>query len=298
MSDNNNEMVGTVSVLCCFYNAEEHIVETIQSIIEQTYADLELILINDGSTDSSSRLILDSFSDSRIRLINRSNVGVAISRNFGLKLATGNFVALIDGDDLWHPQHIELAVRALINCPQYNWYAGNYVYQIEKPNFLNSNINSSKLIFESLNYLQGNTKGISSSSLVFRKEVLQHLWFPEGIWNGEDGVAWIKFSINYPSYIVSNVETVWYRKHERSVSNINNRTSAFLDEPFSNLPMPNYPIVSGTLISFLLSRYRTCGWNDFFNKYTTYLKYFNLSYKFSISLRLMYYIGFKGGIYI
>jgi glycosyltransferase involved in cell wall biosynthesis len=85
----------------CF-NAEKFIRQSIESVINQTYSNWELIIINDCSNDTSLKII-NSYNDKRIKIINNlTNEGVSFSRNQGIKIAKGNFISFLDSDDIWH----------------------------------------------------------------------------------------------------------------------------------------------------------------------------------------------------
>lgn len=103
----NNESL--VSIITPLYNAENYILATIKSIQSQTYAHWEHIIVNDGSTDNSLQLVEDvAKEDSRIKIITLSrNSGAAQSRNKATELATGDYIAFLDADDLWHPEKLE-----------------------------------------------------------------------------------------------------------------------------------------------------------------------------------------------
>ncbi|MGI9915862.1 glycosyltransferase family 2 protein [Vibrio owensii] len=104
-----------VSVIMPAFNAGMFIRRSIESVLSQTHHNLELIIINDNSNDDTVDVI-KSFSDERIKLIeNNQNIGVALTRNRGLKVATGRFIALLDSDDIWNPRKLELQVNALLN---------------------------------------------------------------------------------------------------------------------------------------------------------------------------------------
>lgn len=89
-----------ISVIVPIYNVENFLVKCIESIITQTYKNLEIILINDGSTDNSGK-ICDQFSekDSRIKVIHKENEGVSATKNLGMKISSGEYVAFVDSDD-------------------------------------------------------------------------------------------------------------------------------------------------------------------------------------------------------
>jgi len=96
------------------FNASTYIERTLRSAMHQTYTALEIIVVNDGSTDDTAKLVEQTaMSDSRIRLLSTPNRGVAAARNTGIEASTGRFVAFLDADDLWHPTKTEKQVNAL-----------------------------------------------------------------------------------------------------------------------------------------------------------------------------------------
>lgn len=99
-----------VSILLPAYNCEKYIRKTIDSLLNQTYTNFELLIINDGSTDSTSTII-DSYSDSRIQHIhNNGNKGLIYTLNYGIKLAKGKYIARMDADDICLPTRLEKQV--------------------------------------------------------------------------------------------------------------------------------------------------------------------------------------------
>ena len=103
--------MSTVSVIIPLYNGEEWIEKCVSSVINQTYNDIEIIIVDDCSTDDSP-LIVRSFKDSRIKFIqNNKNRGVPATRNTGIKKAEGRFIGFLDQDDYWHQEKLELHVN-------------------------------------------------------------------------------------------------------------------------------------------------------------------------------------------
>ena len=99
---------GLVSIITPCYNGERFIAETIESVLRQTYADWEMIVVDDGSVDGSAQ-IAEAYAekDGRIRLLRQENAGTACARNAGMRVARGRYIALLDADDLWEPQFLE-----------------------------------------------------------------------------------------------------------------------------------------------------------------------------------------------
>src|SRR3954471_17744609 len=113
----------SVSVVITTYNQAEYIVETVLSALNQTYPHREVIVIDDGSTDETGAR-LAPFRD-RVTLVRQENQGVAGSRNAGVRSATGELIAFLDGDDLWEPDKLTVQVAAYQAHPQSGLIAGD-----------------------------------------------------------------------------------------------------------------------------------------------------------------------------
>lgn len=104
-------MEDLVSIIMPSYNTAEYIGESIQSVIEQTYTNWELIIVDDCSTDYTDEVV-KAVKDDRIRYLkNEHNSGAAVSRNKALREARGRWIAFLDSDDLWHPEKLEKQIR-------------------------------------------------------------------------------------------------------------------------------------------------------------------------------------------
>lgn len=105
---------GLVSIMMPAYNAEAFIGQSIESVLAQTYSKWELVIVNDGSKDSTASIVTQ-YKDDRIKLIHQENGGEASARNTALNHMNGEFLAYLDADDLYQPQHLELTINYL-NC--------------------------------------------------------------------------------------------------------------------------------------------------------------------------------------
>ncbi|MBW7842788.1 MAG: glycosyltransferase family 2 protein [Ignavibacterium sp.] len=103
-----------ISVIMPVYNAEKFIGQAVQSILNQTFKNFELIIINDGSTDKSEKII-ENFSDNRIRYFSFKNKGVSASRNYGISVSLGKFIALMDADDISDSERLEKQLNFLMD---------------------------------------------------------------------------------------------------------------------------------------------------------------------------------------
>ena len=108
-------MSDMISIIIPAYNAADYLAQTIESVLNQTYSDFELILIDDGSTDRTREIIKDyQCKDARIKYFYKENGGVSSARNLGLQKATGDFVSFLDSDDLWDRRFLELMYHKLV----------------------------------------------------------------------------------------------------------------------------------------------------------------------------------------
>ena len=105
-------MAGLVSIIMPSYNTADYIAESIQSVLEQSYTDWELIVVDDCSTDNTDEVIKPYLTDGRIKYFkNEKNSGAAVSRNHALREAKGKWIAFLDSDDLWMPDKLEKQIR-------------------------------------------------------------------------------------------------------------------------------------------------------------------------------------------
>ena len=105
---------GLVSIIMPNYNSENYVKATIQSVLNQTYQNWELLFVDDCSTDNSLEIV-KSFSDDRIKILqNETNSGAAVSRNYALRMAEGKWIAFLDSDDLWIPEKLEKQLTFMV----------------------------------------------------------------------------------------------------------------------------------------------------------------------------------------
>lgn len=113
------------SVIIPLYNKAKDIQKTMESLFAQNFSDFEVIVVNDGSTDGSEKVV-KSITDARIKLFNKKNEGVALTRNYAVEKANSKHIAFLDADDYWHPHHLENLNNLIDKFPQEQWYATAY----------------------------------------------------------------------------------------------------------------------------------------------------------------------------
>lgn len=107
-----------ISVIIPVYNTEKYVADAISSVLAQNYPNLEIIVVNDGSTDGTLE-VLKSFGD-KIKIINQENQGQSVARNIGVQQSRGSIIGLLDADDIWTTNHIELLLPHLMGDNAYD----------------------------------------------------------------------------------------------------------------------------------------------------------------------------------
>ncbi len=207
-------MKDLVSVVIAVYNGEKTLKETINSILSQTYHDLEVIVVDDGSTDKS-REIVRGFDDKRISLILQKNSGSpAVPRNAGMRTAKGEYIAFCDQDDLWHPEKIELQLAA---------------FQKAKPDILGFVYTSAELVDELGKYLGVNEvsqagnidatvarrrllcgNNITACSVVVPKAVIDDVGLlREDLFGVDDYELWLRITEKYHIFAIEKPLCSW-----------------------------------------------------------------------------------------
>lgn len=183
-----------ISVIIPLYNKEHYIRATIESVLAQTYNDFELIIINDGSTDNSLRIVSE-FEDPRIIIVNQKNAGVSAARNHGIRIATGDFISFLDADDTWKSGFLKAMYDLSQQYPQESVFG---VAQVNRPiTTLPSGIS---IIKDFCSYFYCFCTG----SLFLKREVFEKVgFFKQDIQIGEDFDMWLRIGCHY-KYIYLN----------------------------------------------------------------------------------------------
>jgi glycosyltransferase involved in cell wall biosynthesis len=206
-----------VTVLIPVFNAEKYLREAIESILNQTYKNLEILIINDGSTDQSEDIIL-SYSDDRIRYIkNQQNIKLISTLNLGIKEAKGKYIARMDADDVSMLNRIEKQVRFLEENPSYILCGSNVklIKNDQKTDeIIHYHNDSSDIKFALAFYCP-----FIHPTVLIRKEILviHNLFYDSMFLHAEDYHLWTKL-VDFGDFINLQDELVYYRIHEHQIS--------------------------------------------------------------------------------
>ncbi|MEO1093312.1 MAG: glycosyltransferase [Cyanobacteria bacterium J06638_28] len=209
-----------ISVVMPAYNAEKTIAKTVQSVLNQTLDDFELIIVNDGSTDGTLT-VLEGLKDSRIQVHTFPNSGPQKSRNRGIEQAQGDYLAFLDADDLWKPEkladQLEALKASLGAALAYSWtdWIDEHDHIWRQGSHFSINGNALKRLL--LNDFIGN----GSNPLVLAKAIRAVGGFDEAILGGQDWEMWLRIASQYPIVAVSKVQ-ILYRKSSTSRAWSNN----------------------------------------------------------------------------
>lgn len=190
-----------ISVVIPLYNKERQIANTVSAVLSQTYQNIEIVIVNDGSTDNSVGEV-KKFSDSRIRLVSQCNAGVSAARNRGIEEARGEYIAFLDADDEWGPEYLETQYLLTRKYPECNVFACNYEFRNADGVVKNTIIR--KLPFEGEDGILSNYFEVAScshpplwtSAVMVRKTAIQAVGgFPVGVKSGEDLLTWARLAV-------------------------------------------------------------------------------------------------------
>jgi len=233
----------SISVVIPAYNAELTIYETICSVQQQTLKDLEIIVINDGSTDGTLT-VLNQIQEPRLKIFTYENGGLPIARNRGISQASGDFIAFLDADDLWTPDKLELQMKSLADHPEaavaYSWTVfmdeqGQSFHQGQRFSYFEGNVLKNLLAW---NFIE------SGSNPLIRREAIETVGeFDPSQPPAADWDYWLRLAIKYPFVLVRKPQ-IFYRQSGTQMSSkveaMENSQLSVLDKIFDRLPPDLY----------------------------------------------------------
>lgn len=252
-----------VSIITSVYNNEDFIIDSVVSLISQSFEDFELILIDDGSTDSTYNLIR-TIKDERIRLFKRDNFGLTKSLNFALSQAKGEWIARHDCDDMSMYNRLEIQMKFLKNNPDID-IIGSSLYKFhEKYRFINEIFFYPTLHEEILNALKIYNPFVHGS-VIIRKEIFKKIGFyNEQYRYVQDYELWNRVLKKYKSHNI--IDPLYIRNVHKKSSEININKNKIFDEirkkyypncDFSSLLTDKFNQIDRLSIYPLFPKYKT-----------------------------------------
>ena len=246
-----------VSIVIPLYNSENFIRETISSVLQQTYANWELMVVDDVSSDGGPEIVAEfSKIDSRIQLFKASKNygGPAGPRNLGIRKAKGEFVAFLDSDDLWLPQKLALQVKFMLENPDIDVVGTNAVIIPQGSSnallmFKNKRLTYSDLLRAPLGLL-GKTYIINSSVLMRRSaiEAIGEIDESPSLIASEDYDYWLRvLQCREASIAILRASLVKYRIHPNNLTGLSDRSARSFDRLKLIYQKHHHPIVENLL---------------------------------------------------
>ncbi|GAB7026149.1 glycosyltransferase family 2 protein [Geotalea toluenoxydans] len=229
-----------ISVIIPVYNCESYIGEALKSILNQSVQDVEIIVVNDGSTDGTLS-VAEAFAekDKNIRIISQTNSGKpAVARNVGLRHAAGEYICFLDGDDLFLPGKLEKQLEIFRRFPELNLvfhdvrhlyednrhdlgsYLGNAGFTELAKDYMAPRQGNIYLCRENFyNFISAYFLTIHTSSIMVRRSCLddQGTWFPEDVTIGEDADLWFRLVLSNRVAFLNEILS-YYRQHSTSIT--------------------------------------------------------------------------------
>lgn len=235
------------SVIIPLYNKERHIYNAINSVFSQEINDFELIVVDDGSYDSSVDIV-KQIEDERIRVISQTNSGVSVARNKGIENARGDYIALLDADDEWLPNHLSSFDKMIDLYPEAGLYATAYrlVVNNEHVDPWNGRLNSFDEI-QTLNYFKESYDNnrvlpVHTSAVCIPNRVFKLIGgFAVGHGLGEDLDMWGRIALQYQVIFTNKPSSLYHMDSD-------NRST-------DKKPPDEFPFVSYYRDSFLKNKY-------------------------------------------
>lgn len=192
-----------ISVVIPLYNKGKSIASTLRTVLNQTFTDYEIVIVNDGSTDNSVAEV-EKVQDDRIRLIHQQNAGVSAARNRGIKEAKGDLIAFLDADDEWKPEYLATQYHLFQKYPECSVFVCNYEFRNAEGNVTPTIIHKLSFAGEDgilINYFEvasHSNPPICSISIMVKKSAIRAIGgFPVGIKSGEDLLTWARLACQY-----------------------------------------------------------------------------------------------------
>jgi glycosyltransferase involved in cell wall biosynthesis len=227
-----------VSVIIPVHNGEKTIRETIESVLKQTCSDFELLVINDGSQDSTLELV-SSFQDERLKVFSYSNAGLAATRNRGIDRARGEYISFIDADDLWTPNKLESQLKALQEnleaAVAYSWtdYINELGQSLNQGSYMkvNGDVYAKLLLIDFI---------ASGSNPLIRRQALTEVGgFDESLSTAADWDMWLRLAARYHFACVPSPQILYRISVNSMSSNVDKQEAESLqviEKAFSQAP--------------------------------------------------------------
>lgn len=244
------------SVVIPLYNKSPYVVKAIQSVLDQTFSDYELIVVDDGSSDDSAEKAQKATEGHQhCRLMRQENAGVSVARNNGVAASLGDYLCFLDADDWWDPRFLEEMSQLIGEFPDAGIYGTNYTIVNETKH---------KTRVSPIGVEPGFEKGYINYCQVYAKTMAMPLWtgaicipkpvfdemggFPKGIKLGEDFLLWVRIALKYKVVLLNKPLSFYNQDVDASFRGTHNKRydpdtfMTFFFDPFENEEKENHDL--------------------------------------------------------
>ncbi|MBQ8535012.1 MAG: glycosyltransferase family 2 protein [Bacilli bacterium] len=283
-----------ISIIVPFYNSSKYIKDCIKSILNQTYTDFELLLINDGSNDDSLDICM-KFKDKRINIFNLKHNGVSFARNYGLLKAKGDYICFVDSDDIIDCDYLKLLINNISD--DIDFVECDFSYTCE---FVKRKNNKIILTKRDLLYRMYSDEGIRNNLIVnklFKRKLFDEIRF-ENVYHEDEFIIHKIFSKTNKALIIDDV-LYYYRIHYDSrqreinkdrikVLKVFEERKTILNE--NNFLFLNYCATLNHIIYLYCVFYKYNCFDCMFELYNLFIGNFDSNHKYSLKLRIKYFL--------
>jgi glycosyltransferase involved in cell wall biosynthesis len=213
-----------ISLIIPLYNAVKHLRACLDSVVQQTFSDFEVILVDDGSTDETVNIVAEYTSKYKnFKLISQNNSGVSSARNYGIETSAAPYIALLDQDDVLHRQALEILYYLI---DKYKTDVSLFNVKVVQDNFVSDKSTMFKLtdLYPKVinqpieNFFESKKReSVCVWNKLYRREAIKGIEFPQGVQPAEDTVFSLKIIFAVKNMVKVNIPLLYYRLSSTSV---------------------------------------------------------------------------------
>lgn len=220
--------MSTASIVIPLYNKGQYIGRALNSVFNQTFQDFDVVVVDGGSDDDGPKVV-SRCEDPRVRFLLQEGEGVSSARNEGIQAAKSDFIAFLDADDVWFPEHLQSLLRLRQKYPEAGAFASAYL--VRSPDGMVRSIHVKRippppwegLLPEYLTAAIHSDQPVWTSAVGIPRQVLASIGgFPQHVHVGEDLITWFKIALRYPIAFTWNFGAVYHMESENRTTDLAN----------------------------------------------------------------------------
>lgn len=222
------------SIIIPLYNKEKCLEATLKSVLNQTFTNFEVVIVNDGSTDKSLE-IAQTFENEKIKIYSQKNQGVSLARNYGMQQSKAKYFCFLDADDFWKPNHLQSFYEVIQKFSNAGLYCNRFETKTSERKILYNKLDNMDDSFEGIvpNFFKNSLKNriaLTSATCIPSKVFSDIGGFDTAISSGQDLDYWIRIALKYPVVVTKNTTLIYnYTFENKSLSKIKISNKKLMD---------------------------------------------------------------------